>query len=694
MSDVQAPFAPKQPSPRTHHGDTVDDPYAWLRDGENPEVLAFLKDNNTYTETHTEHLDGLREQIFGEIKSRTKETDLTVPSRKGDWWYYTRTEEGKQYGIHCRTAATGDTPPDLGDGGPLPGETILLDENALAEGHEFFALGAFTITPDGNLLAYSVDTTGDERFTLRFKDLRTGEALADEITGIFYGGAWSHGGEALFYTRVDESWRPYQVYRHDLGAKGEDALVHEETDERFWVGVDLSRSERYLFLESHSKITSEIRYLASDRPTEEFALFGSGRRHGVEVTVDHQGDRFLVLHNDGAENFTLGWAPLDDTSAFNPILEHRADTRILDVDAFSTHLVVSYRRDGLTGVSILDFAEGTGYGEPVELSFPEPIYTVHPSANPDYVSGQVRLSYTSMITPDSVFDYDLATRELLLRKRKEVLGGYRPEDYEQRREWAVAEDGTRVPISVMYRKGITADGTAPCLIYGYGSYETSIDPYFAVPRLSLVDRGMVFAIAHVRGGGEMGRAWYDNGKMLHKRNTFTDFVACAEHLVKAGWSAPDKLVARGGSAGGLLMGAIANLAPQRFAGVVADVPFVDALNTILDPSLPLTVIEWEEWGNPLEDPEVYEYMKSYTPYENVAATEYPAILAVTSLHDTRVLFHEPAKWIARLREVATGGPFLLKTEMEAGHGGRSGRYDAWKEQAFALAWILDTAEAV
>jgi len=691
MSDVQAPFAPKQPSPREHHGDTVDDPYAWLRDGENPEVLAFLKDNNTYTEAHTKHLDGLREQIFGEIKSRTKETDLTVPSRKGDWWYYSRTEEGKQYGIHCRTAATGDTPPDLGDGGPLPGESILLDENVLAEGHEFFALGAFTITPDGNLLAYSTDTTGDERFTLRFKDLSTGEALADEITGVFYGGAWSHGGEALFYTRVDDSWRPFQVYRHDLGSTGEDALVHEEADERFWVGVDLSRSEKYLFLESHSKITSEIRYLPSDQPTGEFTLFGAGRRHGVEVTVDHQGDRFLVLHNDGAENFTLGWAPLDDTSAFNPILGHRADTRILDVDAFSTHLVVSYRRDGLTGVSILDFAEGTGYGEAVELGFPEPIYTVHPSANPDYVSGQVRLSYTSMITPDSVFDYDLATREMLLRKRKEVLGGYRPEDYEQRREWAVAEDGTRVPISVMYRKGVTADGTAPCLIYGYGSYETSIDPYFAVPRLSLVDRGMVFAIAHVRGGGEMGRAWYDNGKMLHKRNTFTDFVACAEHLVKSGWSAPDRLIARGGSAGGLLMGAIANLAPARFAGVVADVPFVDALNTILDPSLPLTVIEWEEWGNPLEDPEVYEYMKSYTPYENVAATEYPAILAVTSLHDTRVLFHEPAKWIARLREVASGGPFLLKTEMEAGHGGRSGRYDAWKEAAFALAWILDTA---
>lgn len=689
MSEIQAPHAAKRPSPRTHHGDTVDDPYAWLRDGDDPEVLEFLKANNAYTKELTGHLDGLRDTIFGEIKSRTKETDLTVPSRKGEWWYYTRTEEGKQYGIHCRLAATGDTPPDLGEGGPLPGEQILLDENALAEGHEFFALGAFSTTPDGHLLAYSTDLTGAERFTLRVKDLRTGEHLADEITDVFYGAAWA--GSSLFYTIVDESWRPHQVFRHELGAGTEDTLVYQEDDERFWVGVDLSRSEKYLFIESHSKITSEIRFLSADDPTGEFTILGAGRRHGIEVSVDHQGDRFLILHNDGAENFTLGWTPVSDTGRFHEILAHRADTRILDAEAFASHVVVSYRRDGLTGLAVLDF-DGTSYGEPVELAFHEPIYTVYTGSNPSYETRQVRLTYASLTTPDSVYDYHLDSRDLLLRKQKQVLGGFDPADYEQRREWAIAEDGTRVPISLMYRKGVEPDGSAPCLIYGYGSYETSIDPYFAVPRLSLVDRGVVFAIAHIRGGGEMGRHWYDDGKMLHKRNTFTDFVACAEHLVKTGWSAPDRLIARGGSAGGLLMGAIANLAPHRFAGVVADVPFVDALNTILDPSLPLTVIEWEEWGNPLENADVYQYMKSYTPYENVAAVDYPAILAITSLNDTRVLFHEPAKWIARLREVATGGPFLLKTEMEAGHGGRSGRYDSWKEQAFALAWILDTAK--
>ncbi|HZE42081.1 MAG TPA: S9 family peptidase [Stackebrandtia sp.] len=684
----QPPSAKRVDHARTHHGDTVNDPYFWLRDADNPDTIAYLKAENEFTKDSTDHLDGLRKTIFGEIKNRTQETDLSVPSRKGDWWYYTRTEEGKQYGIHCRVAATGDTPPRLGDGAALPGEEVLLDGNALAEGHDFFSLGVFDLSCDANVLAYGVDFAGNERFTLRFKDLRSGEDLPDVVEGVFYGGAWSAAGDYFFYTTVDEAWRPDRVWRHRIGSSEEDEMVYEEADERFWTGIELSRSEEYLFCESHSKITSEIRYLSAAEPTGEFRVFGEGRRPGVEVSVDHQGGRFLVLHNDGAENFALGWTTVDDTSTLRPLLEHRDDTRLESVSAFARHVVVHLRRDGLTGIRILPTS-----GADRDITFDEPIYSVHPASNPDYHTRMLRLSYQSLVSPESVYDYDIAGDELLLRKRKPVLGDFDPSHYEQRREWATAADGTKVPISMMYRAGATPDGTAPCLLYGYGSYETSIDPYFSIARLSLVDRGAVFAIAHIRGGGEMGRSWYDNGKLLAKKNTFTDFVDCADHMVKSGWSSADKLVARGGSAGGLLMGAMLNLAPERFAGVCAEVPFVDALNTILDPTLPLTVIEWDEWGDPLHNADVYEYMKSYTPYENIANVDYPPILAVTSLNDTRVGFHEPAKWIARLRRDAHGGPFLLKTEMEAGHGGRSGRYDAWEEESFNLAWILERMDA-
>ncbi|ADD40761.1 S9 family peptidase [Stackebrandtia nassauensis] len=679
------PTAKRIDSTREHHGDTVNDPYAWLKDPQDPETVAYLEAENAYTQERTEHLAGLRERLFTEIKDRTKETDLSVPTRKDGWWYYSRTEEGKQYRIHCRVAANGDTPPELPqDSSALPGEQVLLDGNALAEGHDFFSIGVFDISCDGNLLAYATDYAGNERFTLRFKDLTTGEDLSDVVEGVFYGGAWAASGDYFFYTTVDDAWRPHKVWRHQLGSGEDGVLVYEETDERFGTGIELSRSQEYLFCESHSKVTSEIRFLRADDPTGEFQVMGPGRRQGVEVSADHQGDRFVVLHNHGAENFTLGWTPVADTSQFNVLLEHRADTRLESVSAFADHLVVGLRRDGLSGLRILPTD-----GEARDVAFDEPIYSVHPDSNPEYDTSMLRLSYQSMVTPESVYDYDTATGELHLRKRKDVLGDYSPDDYVQHRDWATAADGTRVPISIVHRKGVERDGNAPCLLYGYGSYEHSIDPYFSIARLSLVDRGVVFALAHVRGGGEMGRAWYDNGKMLSKKNSFTDFVDCAEHLVEAKWSAPDRLVARGGSAGGLLMGAMLNLAPHRFAGVCAEVPFVDALNTILDPTMPLTVIEWDEWGDPLHNADVYEYMKSYSPYENIANTEYPPILAVTSLNDTRVGFHEPAKWIARLRHEAKGGPFLLKTEMEAGHGGRSGRYDAWKEEAFSLAWMLD-----
>ncbi|MEU0520965.1 S9 family peptidase [Streptosporangium sp. NPDC006007] len=687
MSSQTPPTAKKVPSERVHHGDTVVDDYAWLTVKDDPETVAYLEAENAYTQQATAHLKTLQETIFQEIKGRTLETDLSVPVRKNGWWYYSRTEEGKQYGIQCRVAADGETPPELKAGEPLPGERILLDGNELAGESDFFSIGTSSVSPDGTLLAYSVNFTGDERFTLKVKDLGTGELLGDEIPGIFYGGAWSADGTTFFYTTVDDAWRPNRIHRHTIGTPAEnDVLVHEETDERFWIGVGLSRSERYLVLSAGSKITSEVRILEADDPAGEFRVVRP-REAGVEYGIDHAGDHFLILHNRNAENFELATAPLDAPGEWTPLIEHRADTRLLDVDAFQSHTVVHFRRDGLTGIRVLPEGSGdAGGAEPYEISFPEPIYDVAPAGNPEFVTERLRLGYTSMVTPPSVYDYDLRTRELILLKRKAVLGGYDPDDYQQFREWATASDGTRVPISIVVRKG--TERPAPTLLYGYGSYEISIDPSFSVARLSLLDRGFVFAIAHIRGGGEMGRRWYEDGKFQKKKNTFTDFVAAAEHLRAANWSS--SIIARGGSAGGLLMGAVANLAPETFTGVVAEVPFVDALNTILDPSLPLTVIEWDEWGDPLHNADVYAYMKSYSPYENVDDRTYPPILAITSLNDTRVFYHEPAKWIAKLRDTARGGPFLLKTEMGAGHGGRSGRYDSWREEALVLSWILDT----
>ncbi|MET8353673.1 MULTISPECIES: S9 family peptidase [unclassified Micromonospora] len=691
-TETAPPTAKRVPAERTHHGDTVVDEYAWLAAKDDPETLAYLTAENAYTEERTAHLAELRADLYEEIRQRTRETDLTVPTRKGGHWYYTRTVEGQQYGVHCRRAVRDSEtdPPVSADGAPLDGEEVLLDGNLLAEGHDFFSLGAFDVSPDGRWLAYSTDFSGDERFTLRVKDLTTGELLPDEIPGTFYGTAWSTDASVLFYVTVDDAWRPNRVWRHTLGsAAADDVVVHQEDDERFWVGVELTRSEKFILIDIHSKVTSEVLVIPAANPTGAPAVIAP-RRQGVEYTVEHHGHRFLIMHNDGAEDFALAFTSADVPGDWVPLIEHRPGTRLEAVDAFANHLVVSLRTDGLTGLRVLPVGSGDEY----DIDFPEPLYSVGLDANPEYRTGQVRLRYSSLVTPDSVYDYDLVTRQMVLRRQKPVLPGpdgrpYDPAEYEQHRDWALADDGTRVPISLVCRVGTPRDGSAPCELYGYGSYEASMDPWFSVARLSLLDRGVVFAVAHTRGGGELGRRWYDQGKLLAKKNTFTDFVACARHLVKAGWTASDRLVARGASAGGLLMGAVANLAPDAFTGIVAQVPFVDALTSILDPSLPLTVTEWEEWGNPLDDPEVYAYMKSYTPYENVAPVDYPAILAVTSLNDTRVLYSEPAKWIARLRAVAPGGDYLLKTEMGAGHGGPSGRYDAWREEAFINAWILD-----
>jgi oligopeptidase B len=696
-----APAAERIPAERTHHGDAVIDEYAWLADKEDPRTIAFLEAENAYTEALTAGQEALRGEIFDEIKARTQETDLSVPVRKGGWWYYSRTVEGQQYPLHCRRAVRPEDtgPPRTEDGGPLDGEEILLDGNELAGDGQFFSLGAFDVSPDGRLLAYSTDFAGSERFTMRVKNLVSGETAPDEIPDTFYGGAWSADGSALFYVTVDEAWRPYRVWRHVIGTPaGDDVVVFEEPDERFWVGVGLTRSERFLVISASSQLTSEAWLWETSHPGGDFTVVAP-RRQGVEYDVEHQvtpdgTDRLLILHNDHAENFELAEAPLSDPSAWTPVIRHSAGTRLLGVDAFADHLVVYLRQDGLTGLRVLR-ADGSTH----EIAFPEPVYQVTPDANPEYDAQTYRLGYVSLVTPDSVYDCDTRTGELTLLRRRPVLplpggAGYDPGHYEQHRLWATAPDGTRIPISLVCRPGTPRDGSAPFVLYGYGSYELSADPGFSIARLSLLDRGFGYAIAHIRGGGEMGRRWYDDGKMLNKINTFTDFVASARYLVAEGWTSPSRLVARGASAGGLLVGAAVNIAPDAYGAVVAQVPFVDALTSILDPSLPLTVTEWEEWGDPLHDPEVYRYMKSYSPYENIATgVTYPPILAITSLNDTRVLYAEPAKWVARLQAEAAGGPFLLKTEMVAGHGGRSGRYDAWHEEAMVLAWIITTAEA-
>jgi oligopeptidase B len=679
------PIAKRVPHIRRQHGDEFVDEYAWLADREDPDTLAYLRAENDYAEQATAHLAGLRKVLFDEIKSRTQETDLSVPSRHRSYWYYARTEAGRQYGISCRRLAeAGEVdPPEAIDGGPLPGEQVLLDGNALAEGHEHLGYGTFDVAPNEQILAYSTDFTGDERFTVRFKDLRTGDDLPDVIDEAFYGGAWSADSGTFFYLRIDDAWRPYQVWRHRLGtAVDSDTLVFQEDDPRFWLSVDLTRSEQYLMIDIGSKTTSEVHLWPADQP-EAAPRMLYPRRDGVEYSIEHQGSRFLVLHNETGINFQLDSVPVDGGDRM-VLIPHRDDTRLLSVDAFADHVVVQLRRDGLTAVRLLRDALPD-----LVLPFPEPIYTVALAGNPDYRTDQIRLSYCSLVTPDTVYDYRIERGELVLRKQKPVLGGYDPGEYEQFREWAVAADGTRVPVSLVCRRGLVRDGTAPALLYGYGAYESSTDPWFSVARLSLLERGMVFAIAHVRGGGELGRHWYDDGKLLAKRNTFTDFIACASHLARTGWTSPDRLIGRGGSAGGLLIGAVANLAPAAFGGLLAEVPFVDPVTTMLDPDAPLTAMEWEEWGNPLESAEVYGYMKGYSPYENVDALSYPPILVITSLNDTRVLYHEPAKWVARLRRLSPETPVIMRTEMDAGHSGRSGRYDAWHEEAYALAWVLD-----
>jgi oligopeptidase B len=691
------PVAKRIDTRREFHGDVFIDPYEWLREKTNPEVIEYLEAENAYADEVTAPLEPLRQKIFDEIKARTKETDLSVPTRRGEYWYYGRSFEGKQYGVHCRCPvrhAEDWNPPELDENTDVPDEQILLDENVEASGHEFFSLGAASVSLDGNILAYSVDTVGDERYTLRFKNLHTGKVYVDEIVGIGAGVTWAADSETVYYTTLDDAWRPDTVWRHRLGSGMPAQKVFHEPNERFWVGMGRTRSDKYVLIGAGSAITSEVFYADAADPTAEFTSI-LPRREGVEYSIDHAvvggQDRWLILHNDGAVNFTLAEAPVSDPTAQRTLIPHRDDVRIEGVDAFAGHLVVSYRREALPRIQLWPITAQGEYERPDELSFESELMSAGLGANPNWEAPVMRIAATSFVIPVRIYDLDLATGERTLLREQPVLGDYRPEQYTERRDWAVAADGARVPVSIISRVDIELP--APCLIYGYGAYESCEDPRFSIARLSLLDRGMVFAVAHVRGGGEMGRLWYEHGKLLEKRNTFTDFIAVAEHLVDTGVTRPKNLVALGGSAGGLLMGAVANLAPQAFGGILAQVPFVDALTTILDPSLPLTVTEWDEWGNPLEDSEVYAYMKSYSPYENVRAKDYPPILAMTSLNDTRVYYVEPAKWVAVLRHTKTDNhPVLLKTQMSAGHGGISGRYERWKEVAFQYAWLLATAD--
>jgi oligopeptidase B len=674
----------------------IDDWY-WLADREDPAVIEHLVAENTYTEAVTAATADLRDQLFKEMVARIEETDLSVPARKGQWLYYSRTVEGSSYGIHCRRpAGTGDEAE--GD------EEVILDENILAEGHDYFAIGNLAISPDHRWLAYSTDTSGGERYTMRFRDLDNGDESTESLGDTSYGVAWANDNATVFFVRVDEAMRPHQLWRHQVGTDPSgDVLVYEEPDERYYLGVGRTKDDRYILCGLDSKVTSEVRVLSADDPGGQFTII-EPRRQGIEYSVDHdRGDpdkgrqgRFLIVTNDGAEDFRLMAAPDDapGRASWTEVIPAREGIRLDAVDPFANHLVIYEREDGETRIRVIDAV--TGVSTPVDQ--PETPSTVWGGANPEYDSTTLRYEYTSLVTPRSVFDLDLETGQLELRKRQPVLGDFDPNRYTTERRWARAEDGTRVPISLVYRTDLVAAGAgAPCLLYGYGSYEASMDPTFSSLRLSLLDRGFVFAIAHVRGGGEMGRRWYEDGKFLSKPNTFSDFVACARTLVDEGWTSPDRLVARGGSAGGLLMGAVANLAPDLFRAIVAEVPFVDCLTTILDDTLPLTVLEWEEWGNPVEDPEVYAVMKAYSPYDNVRsvdqdgeAVRYPDILATGGLSDPRVGFWEPAKWVAKLRTANPENRVLLKTEMEAGHGGPSGRYDAWKDEAFVYAFILET----
>ncbi|BAT54108.1 protease II [Nostoc sp. NIES-3756] len=675
-SQVTPPIAEQKPHILELHGDRRIDNYFWMRDIDNPKVGEYLEAENAYTSAMMQHTEELQSKLYDEMLSRIKETDLSVPYHKDNYYYYSRTEAGKAYRIYCRKKENLDAP-----------EEILLDENELAAGHDFFELGTFAISPNHQILAYSYDTSGSEQYTLLFLDLNTYQLYPEQIAETSYSFCWFNDNKTCLYTKIDEANRPYQLYKHTLGTPPEkDELIYHEPDNAYALAVGKTRSQAYILMTLQSSITTEFHYLDANNPDDKFQIIYP-RESGIEYDVDHHSDYFYIVTNEEATNFKLVRTPIAAPSRENwqTVIPHREDVLLSGVSLFDNYLVIYERKDGLKTARVRNLSTGSENS----IIFPEPTYQFSEGSNPEFNTNILRYNYNSLITPPSVFDYDMDTHEQELKKQTEVLGNYDKNQYQS--EWllAKAEDGTQIPISIVYKKGIAKDGKNPLMLTGYGAYGVSYPASFSSSRLSLLDRGVVCAIAHIRGGEEMGRKWYEDGKFLQKKNTFTDFIACAEYLIKEGWTASDRLAITGGSAGGLLMGAVINLRPELFKIVVADVPFVDVVTTILDTSLPLSAMEWEEWGNP-NDQVYYEYMKSYSPYDNVEAKDYPHLLITAGLNDSRVKYWEPAKWTAKLRQLKTdNNVLLLKTNMDAGHSGASGRYESLRELAFEYAFILD-----
>ena len=667
------PTARKQPRVDVVHGERREDDYFWMREKSNPEVASYLEAENAYADAVMKPTEAFQQTLYGEMLGRIQETDVNVPYRQGAYFYYSRTEQGKQYPILCRKLESLEAP-----------EQVTLDVNLLAEGHSFMALGAYAVSDDGNLLAYSTDSTGFRQYDLFIKDLRTGQsgpAVAPKTGSV----AWAADNRTLFYTIEDEAKRHYRLYRHRLGAATPDELVFEEPDEAFNIGVGRTRSRDYLVLGAGSLTTAEARILSADDPTGDWRLLAP-RIRDQEYDVDHHDGWFYFRVNDTGRNFRLVKAPVSapGRESWTEVIPHRPSVMLEGVDFFRAFYVLLEREKGLQRLRLVDIASGAAQDVP----FPEPAYSVFPAANAEFDTRKFRYSYESMVTPRSIFDYDVDTNTSELLKEQPVLGGYDRNQYVSERLFAAAPDGVPVPISIVYRKDTPRDGSASMLLGGYGSYGIPLPVTFSSARLSLLDRGVVVALAHIRGGGEMGKPWHDDGRLMKKRNTFTDFIAAAEHLLARKYTSSDRLVIEGGSAGGLLMGAVANMRPELFKAVVSHVPFVDVINTMLDATLPLTVGEYDEWGNPQEKG-AYDYMKTYCPYTNLAARAFPAMLVKTSFNDSQVMYWEPAKYVAKMRTLKTdANPLLLKTNMGAGHGGASGRYDRLHEVAFDYAFVL------
>jgi oligopeptidase B len=678
-SGHEPPVARKIPVELTHHGHTRIDNYYWLRERENPEVLEYLQAENQYTRTMLRHTEAFQEELYNEIIGRIKQTDESVPHFDNGYYYYTRYEEGGEFPIYCRRK------------GSLSGdEEIMIDVNEMASGYPYYHVSGLNVSPDNRILAFGIDSVGRRKYSLRFKDLETGQLLPDIITGTTGYVAWANDSRTVYYTvQNDVTLRSENVFRHRLGDDpGKRDLVYFEEDETYRVGVFTTKSKKYVMIVSSSTLSTEYRYADAGDPSARFSVF-QPRERDMRYSVDHHGNKFYIVTNWNARNFRLMETPAGRTQKryWKEIVPHREDVLLAGIEIFSDYLVLSERKNGLTQLFIHNWKSNRGS----YLEFPEEVYTAGISVNRDFDSELLRFSYSSLTTPNSVFDHNMRTGDRTLLKQDEVLGDFDQGNYQARRLYATAGDGTKIPVSLVYRKGIEKDGSNPLLLYGYGSYGMSSDPRFSSIRLSLLDRGFIFAIAHIRGGQEMGRYWYEEGKLLNKINTFTDFNDCARFLIQENYTNPSKLFAQGGSAGGLLVGAAINKSPELYRGVIAAVPFVDVVTTMLDDSIPLTTAEYDEWGNPNE-PEYYHYMLSYSPYDQVKRQDYPAMLVTTGLHDSQVQYWEPAKWVARLRQYKTdNNPLLLHTNMEAGHGGAAGRYQRYREIAMEYAFLLDLA---